>query len=224
MYWSPEQIEGRRKRKGMEPISRMTIYRYIDEHPEELAGYLRGPEKQRPKRERIHGRIMIHDRPDIVDLRSRMGDWEGDTIRGPMRSKACIATHVERKSYYLVARKLQQCNSDQLNQQTIAGMKGLPIYTLTVDNGMEFGGFKKLEQALDIQVYFAQEKKPWQRGRNENTNRLLRQFFPKGTDFSGVNPREVEQAAGLLNNRPRKALNYETPKATMKKAVVALDI
>jgi len=224
MYWSPEQIEGRRKLKAMEPISRMTIYRHIDEHPEELAEYLRGPKKQTPKRERIHGRVMIYDRPGIVDLRSRMGDWEGDTIRGPMRSKECIATHVERRSYYLVARKMQQCNSNQMNKETIAGMKGLPIHTLTVDNGMEFGSFKKLENALGIQVYFAEEKKPWQRGRNENTNRLLRQFFPKGTDFSGVNPREVEQAVGLLNNRPRKALNYKTPKAIMKKAVVALDI
>jgi IS30 family transposase len=224
MYWSPEQIEGRRKRKAMEPISRMTIYRHIQEHSEELSDYLRGPEKHRPKRERIHGRIMIKDRPQIVENRLRVGDWEGDTIRGPIRSKACIATHVERKSYYLVARKLQQCSGNQMNQETITGMEGLPIHTLTVDNGMEFGSFKKLEQALGIQVYFAEEKKPWQRGRNENTNRLLRQFFPKGTDFSGVNPREVEQAAGLLNNRPRKALNYETPEATMKKAVVALEI
>ena len=223
MYWSPEQIEGRRQLKRMKSVSRMTVYRHIKEHPEELAGYLRDPQRQKPKRERIHGRVMIDKRPEIVEQRLRVGDWEGDTIRGPVRSKACIATHVERKSYYLVARKLQQCNSDQMNQETITGMEGLPIQTLTVDNGMEFGSFKKLEQALDIQVYFAQEKKPWQRGRNENTNRLLRQFFPKGTDFSGVNPREVEQAAGLLNNRPRKALNYKTPKAIMKQAVVALD-
>jgi len=224
MYWSPEQVEGRRQLKGMKPISRMTIYRHIDEHPEELTEYLRAPEKRKSKRERIHGRVMIYDRPEIVEQRLRVGDWEGDTIRGPIHSRACVATHVDRKNYYLVARKLQQCNGDQMNQETILGMEGLPIHTLTVDNGMEFASFKKLEQALGIQVYFAEEKKPWQRGRNENTNRLLRQFFPKGTDFSGVNPREVEQAVGLINNRPRKALNYRTPKAVMKKAVVALDI
>lgn len=224
MYWSPEQIEGRRKFKGMTPISRMTVYRHIKNHPEKLSEYLRGPGRQKPKRERIHGRVMISDRPEIVEQRVRIGDWEGDTIRGPVRSKACIATHVERKSYYLVACKLEQCNSEQMNRETVQAMSGLPIHTLTVDNGMEFGSFKKLEEALDIQIYFAQEKKPWQRGRNENTNRLLRQFFPKGTDFSGVNPREVEQAVGLLNNRPRKALNYETPKAIMKQTDVALAI
>jgi len=221
MYWSPEQIEGRRQHKAMTPISRMTIYRHIQENLEELSKYLRAPEKKKCKRERIHGRVMIYDRPKIIEQRLRVGDWEGDTIRGPKSSLACLATHVERKNYYLVARKLQQCNGEQMNQETITGMEGLPIHTLTVDNGMEFGSFKKLEQALDIRVYFAEEKKPWQRGRNENTNRLLRQFFPKGTDFSGVNPREVEQAVGLLNNRPRKALNYQTPKANMKQASIS---
>ena len=215
MYWSPEQIEGRRRLKKMEPISRMTVYRHIDEHLEEFSKYLRGSKRKKKARARIHGRVMIHERPDVVDQRLRLGDWEGDTIRGPKSSQACLATHVERKSYYLVARKMQQCNSQQMNQETIVGMKGMPLCTLTVDNGMEFGSFKKLEDALGIPIYFAEEKKPWQRGRNENTNRLLRQFFPKGIDFSGVNPREVEQAVGLLNNRPRKALNYQTPKAIL---------
>jgi len=90
MYWSPEQIEGRRQIKGMEPISRMTIYRHIDEHPEELTKYLRTPEKRKPKRERIHGRIMIYDRPGIVEQRLRVGDWEGDTIRGPIRGAVSV--------------------------------------------------------------------------------------------------------------------------------------
>lgn len=98
---------------------------------------------------------------------------------------------------------------------------GLPVETMTVDNGMEFSMFSELEEALETAVYFARPYHAWERGTNENTNGLLRQFFPKGTDFSGVNPREVEQAVGLLNNRPRKCLGYRTPAETMRSQLVA---
>lgn len=224
LYWSPEQIEGRRRSKGMMSISRMTVYRHIHEDPESFAGCLRGTGRSGARRERIHHRVMIDERPVVVNQRERFGDWESDTVRGSKRSPACIATHVERRSYYLVACRLERCNGEQMNRQTVRAMAGLPMHTLTVDNGMEFGSFKQLEEQLGAQVYFAHEKKPWERARNEHTNRLLRQFFPKRTDFSTVSPEEVLRAQTQLNNRPRKALNYKTPKEVMHQALVALAI
>jgi transposase, IS30 family len=222
LYWSPEQISGRRERKGQEGISRMTIYRHIGEH-REWAGYLRGPRKGvGTSAQRIHGRVMIDQRPEIVEKRDRVGDWESDTVRGPMASKACVATHVDRKSYYLVVRRLRERNGREMNRETAAGMNGLPVHTLTVDNGMEFASFKKLEAALEAKVYFAHEKCPWQRARNEHTNRLLRQFWPRGTDFASLNPADVRRVQALLNNRPRKALGYQTPKEVMQQLNVAL--
>lgn len=224
-YWSPEQIEGRRRYLGKAGVSRMTIYRHIEKNPE-YAAYLRGPDgerrRRRQKRERIHGRKLIDQRPREVEERRRIGDWESDTVQGARSSRVCMATHVERKSYYLVCRLLKEKNSQQMNQETAKGMRGLPVHTLTVDNGMEFGSFKKLEKKLGARVYFAHEKKPWQRARVELTNRLLRQFFPRRTDLGGVSPAQLRRAEELLNNRPRKALGYKTPKEVMHAHRVAL--
>ena len=215
VYWSPDQISGRSRMEGMEAVSRMTIYRWIKEH-DGYRRYLRGPDPgrriRRRKHPRIHGRVMIDDRPGVVSRRERVGDWESDTVRGPMSSKACLATHVDRKSRYLVVRLLPERNGEQMNIETIRGLNGLPVHTLTVDNGMEFGSFKKLEKALNASVYFAHEKSPWQRGLNENTNGLLRFFFPKGTDFSKLSPAQLSRAERLINDRPRKILGYKTPK------------
>ena len=106
---------------------------------------------------------MIDERSPLVEERARMGDWESDTVQGPKCSTACIATHVERKSCYLVACRLPRRNGEQMNRKTVAAMEGLPVHTLTVDNGMEFGSFKQLEEQLGEQVYFAHEKKPWEK-------------------------------------------------------------
>jgi transposase, IS30 family len=221
-YWSPDQISGRGHLEGVEAVSRMTIYRWIDEH-RVYRRYLRGPDPgrriRRRKHERIHDRVMIDDRPDVVSRRERTGDWESDTVRGPMSSKACVATHVDRQSRYLVARLLRERNGEQMNLQTVRGFKGLPVHTLTVDNGMEFGSFKKLERALNAEVFFAHKKCPWQRALNENTNGLLRCFFPKGTDFAEVSPAQLSRAVTLLNNRPRKVLGYKTPKEVMNESL-----
>ena len=220
--WSPEQISGRRDRKRMAPISRMTIYRHVDEHVERLGATLPEGKKRKKKAERIHDRVMIDERPSIVDRRERPGDWESDTLRGPMNTKACVATHLERMCYYLVARLLEERKSEQMNRETAEAMKGLPVHTLTVDNGMEFASFKKLEEMLDARVYFAHKKSPWERARVELTNRYLRRYFPRGTDFSQVSPTQLRRAVTSLNNRPRKALGYKTPKEAMKELGVAL--
>jgi IS30 family transposase len=223
LYWSPEQISGRREIRSWSTVSKMTIYRHIGTYRETLGRYLRGPRRRRGnRRERIHDRTMIDERPGEVDRRERVGDWESDTIRGPMDSKACVATHVDRKSYYLVARLLDERTGEQMNRETVKGMQGLPVHTLTVDNGMEFGSFKKLEESLAAKIYFAHKKCPWERARNENTNRLLRQFFPRGTDFALLSPADVRRTQELLNNRPRKALGYRTPKEVMQQSTVAL--
>jgi len=224
-YWSPEQISGRYRLEGVLSVSRMTIYRWIMRHPAYRA-YLRGVDRERKvrrsKHKRIHDQVMIDARPAVVSRRERIGDWESDTIRGPISSKACVVTHVDRKSRYLVAGLLKERTSALLNQQTIEGFKGLPVHTITVDHGMEFGSFKKLERALDTKVYFAHKKCPWERGLNENTNGLLRFFFPKGTDFAEVSPEQLSWAVELINNRPRKALGYKTMKEVMLKELLHL--
>ena len=220
-YWSPEQISGRRKVEGAEGVSRTTIYRYIQQERPELRAYLRGSPKRR-RYQRIRGQRMIEERPLEVDRRERVGDWESDTLRGPMHTDACLATHVERKTYYLVSRWMKRRHARSLNEVTIEAMKALPVHTLTVDHGMEFGCFGALEAALGAKVYFAHKKCPWERARNEHTNRLMRQFFPRGTDFTLLSPADVRRVQELLNNRPRKALGYRTPKEMMQQLGVAL--
>lgn len=210
-YWSPDQVVGT-KSTG---VSRSTIYRKLEQHPE-LEPFLRGVNKKkrdkRRKHERIHDRKMIDERPQVVESRSRVGDFEGDTVWGKAHTKPCLATYVDRKSGYLLVGLCARRNSESLNQVSVALFRKRKVTTLTVDNGMEFGSFKKLEAALKVPVYFAHENSPWERGSNENTNGLLRQFFPKGTDFGQVTQREVARAAKLINNRPRKRLGYRTPK------------
>lgn len=219
-YWSPDQIQGRGVVEGQAPLSFMTIYRYLG-RPEGMRyrRYLRGPSPQRRQnrkiKERIHNRVMIDQRPAEVEERVQMGHWEGDTVRGPMKSSACLMSLVERTSQFLVARRLSAHCGEQLNRSAQRAMKGLPFRTLTVDNGMEFASHKKLEELTGASIYFAHEKSPWERGLNEQVNGLIRQFFPKGTDFSKVNPAQLRRAVTLLNQRPRKLLGYKTPNEVM---------
>jgi IS30 family transposase len=227
--WSPDQISGRHEltMSGQEQmqVSDNTIYRHIHGDRERYQPYLRGPSPARHRskqRERIHGRKMIEERPEEVEERIRPGDYESDTIRGPMKSDACVVTHVDRTTYYLVARLLKERSAQALNEATRRSLQGLPAHTLTVDNGMEFASFKRLEEMLGAQVFFAHKHKPWQRARNENSNRLLRQYFPRGTKFEDVSPAQLGRAVRSLNDRPRKALGYKTPREVMKELGVAL--
>jgi len=212
--WSPEQVSGVLLLKENISISKSTIYRHAHGN-EKLEAHLRGAKAKRKrdkKRERIHDRVMISQRPAVVEDRSRRGDWEGDTVRSSMRSTACIATYVDRKTRLLVAGKLSAYRSELLNELTIKMFKGMEIHTITVDNGMEFGGFKELEKGLATPVYFSHPGCPWERGSNENCNGLLRRYFPKGTDFADVSEDELKEIVDKINDRPRKILGYRTPR------------
>jgi IS30 family transposase len=222
-YWSPEQISGRiRKDQGIH-ISPLTIYSWIYRNHTEggkFYQYLRQNHHRRRKRRgsqerrgQIPDRRMIDDRPQVVNERKRIGDWEGDTVEG-RKGSGLIATHVERKTRYTVAVKVADKSAETVTKATMAAMKKLPpekVKTMTFDNGKEFAGFKELERGLDMRSYFARPYHSWERGTNENTNGLLRQFFPKGMDFGTILQLDVDRALELLNNRPRKCLNYRTP-------------
>jgi IS30 family transposase len=156
---------------------------------------------------------MIDRRPKVVAARQRIGDWESDTVEGG-KGKGLLATHVERKSRYTVAVKVSDKSAPTVTRATVKGLRRIPVQkrkTMTLDNGKEFSGFAQIERRLDIRTYFAHPYHSWERGTNENTNGLLRQFFPKGTDFTQVTDSEVDRVERLLNNRPRKCLGYRTP-------------
>ena len=225
--WSPETISGRVKLDYSDDdkmrISPETIYRWIyrDSHDKSnLHHHLRRRHKHRRRQKRygsgrrfIPGRVSIDLRPPIVATRERFGDWEGDTMEGSKGSGG-LATHVERKCRYLLAAKLTDKKAVTMTQQSTRYFRKIPRrlrQTLTLDNGKEFTQFKELERKTGLKVYFADPYSAWQRGTNENTNGLLRQYFPKGTDFRTVSEKEVAIVVKKLNNRPRKCLNYQTP-------------
>lgn len=222
-YWSAEQITGRLQKDYDLHVSPVTIYSWI--YRDKTAGgglwrYLRQSHHCRRKRRgsidhrgQIPGRRMIDLRPKVVNDRRRLGDWESDTLEG-RKSSGLLATHVERKGRYTVAVKVEDKSADTVTRATLEAMRKLPaekVRTMTFDNGKEFAGFKQLERELGIRSYFANPYHSWERGTNENTNGLLRQFFPKGVDFKRVSQTELDRVVELLNNRPRKCLNYRTP-------------
>ena len=144
-----------------------------------------------------------------VEKRKRVGDWEGDTIVGAEKTER-ILTHVDRMSGLLVASRTQ-ADSDSVRHATARSMRTLPCNTITYDNGSEFAAFECIEKETKAKVYFARPGHPEERPINENTNGLLRQFFPKGSSFATVTQRDVDEAAAMINNRPRKRLGYRTP-------------
>jgi len=165
------------------------------------------------RRGQMPDRRRIDERPEVVNARKRIGDWEADTVEGA-KGSGFFGTYVERKSRYTVAVKVDDKFAATVTQATLEAIKPLPpsrVRTITFDNGKEFAGFKALETDLGIQTYFARPYHSWERGTNENTNGLLRQFSPKGMDFSVVRQSELDKAVESLNKRPRKCLNYRTP-------------
>jgi IS30 family transposase len=222
-YWSPEQIAGRLKRDHKIDISPVTIYSWIKREKSEggrLYKFLRQSNRKRrkrygsqEKRGQIPDRRLIDQRPKVVNERKRIGDWESDTVVGKGRG-SYIASHVERKSRYTVIAKMKDKSTKSMNLAIRCAFRKIPadkLKTMTFDNGKEFAGFKELEKLLGMRSYFANAYHSWERGTNENTNGLLRQFFPKGTDFHQVSHLLLYKVAELLNNRPRKCLNYRTP-------------
>ena len=219
--WSPAQIVGRLRREGQSVMSHETMYLRI--WAERKSGgtlwrYLRGARKRRRKRYgrydsrgRLAGKKLITERPAIVARRARYGDWEIDTVHG--RGTACVLTAVERKSGLVRIGKLTRATAAYTTERAVQLLLGEPhrVHTLTADNGTEFHGFPDIERGLDARVYFATPHHAWERGTNENTNGLLRQYLPKGADLRNLTQRDCNRIARHLNQRPRLRLGFRTP-------------
>lgn len=221
--WSPDQIAGRAKRDFPRSrrrwLSRQTIYNWIHTRANEWKAWLRRGGKPPEKRGKLTDCVRIDGRPDVINRRRRYGDWEGDTMVGPRRRSA-LATMVERKSGYARIGRMDDLTAATASRVIIRRMQGLPASlrrSATFDNGKEFADHKKLTRSLGMQTYFALPYRSWQRGTNENTNGLLREFFPKGTDFKRVSHQEVARIETLLNERPRRRLDYRTPAEVIAK-------
>lgn len=208
---SPEQIAG----AGRE-ISHTSIYAWIRRTRPDLRSCLRrrGKKRRRYGTARILSRYQaakrpIAERPAIVAERSRIGDWEGDTARGVKAS--ALLVYAERKSRFVTAEPLIRATADAVHVTTVGMLASFPAHTITDDNGSEFALHQMVERDLGVQVYFARPGHPEERGTEENTIGLLREFFPKRTDFGIVPGRDVARAVWLLNHRPRKCLSFQTP-------------
>ena len=221
--WSPEQIVGRIKalKIELEVVSVSTIYKWIYKGILNIPPkYLRHKGKRRKNDTRgkyIYGK-NIHNRPKEVYKRKTCEHWECDTIvssRG--KSKYCIATMVERKSGFLIARLLPDRTAENMAKAIIESMEDKKVKTITVDRGKEFAQYKKIEKALKAEVYFADAYCAWQKGTVENTNGLLRQYYPKKFEFNNTTQNELDEIVNEINNRPRKRLGYLTPNEVFKK-------
>ncbi len=231
-YWSPEQIAGRWNREHKDlRIGKDTIYKFVYGKRKDLIKYLRRQKSKyrarygtriREKQRELERKRRIDQRPEIINTRSRLGDWEGDTVRGNGQS-GHIITYVERKSGYLIAGKTEKATMENINAFTLKKFKRIPKdrrLSVTYDNGSEFSGYDIIEEQIGLTAYFAWPYHSWERGTNENTNGLLRQFYPKKSRFDLVTQENVEKRVALINHRPRKRLNYLTPHEIFKKNCV----
>lgn len=226
--WSPEQIAGRIKndfpKDPIMTISYEAIYLHIYKHRQAslnikliaLLPYHKHNRKKRGspvKTYQIKDRVSIDLRPKYIDKRKQAGHWEGDLIVGPKHA-SYIGTLVERKTRFTYIIKLSDKKTSTVTKQFAHHLKKLhPGFrkTLTYDNGIEMANHKWLTKKTGVRVYFAHPYSSWERGTNENTNGLIRRFFPKGTNFNLVSEEKIKSAQDKLNNRPRKVLNYKTP-------------
>ena len=232
--WSPDVIAASLKQTWPDDtrmrVSIETVYRWVYRDAR-LGGQLfnclcRCHKKRRRQRRYgtgrglIPGRIGIDKRPELVATRQRFGDWEGDTVEGAKGTEH-ITTHVERKSRYLIAGKLADKTAEVTSKAVTKAFRKIPLalrHTLTLDNGKEFAKFHDIERDTRLTIYFADPYSAWQRGANENTNGLLRRYFPKGTDFKNVTEKTLAEVVKKLNHRPRKCLGYQTPHEVFMKA------
>jgi IS30 family transposase len=230
--WSPEQISGWLKLQSSDPgmqISHEAIYQTLFIQTRgalklELTKYLRTKRQMRQgkpagttRRGQIQDAVSISERPPSVEDRAVPGHWEGDLIAGTRNSY--IATLVERKTRFVILAKVESKETDVVIDGFIREMKNLPDVlrkTLTLDRGSEFSQHARFTVATDLKVYFCDPRSPWQRGSNENTNGLLRQYFPKGKDVSGYSQADLNRVARSLNGRPRETLGFHTPTARLQ--------
>jgi len=225
IFWSPEQIAGRLKKIHKKTvICHETIYNFIYEERKDLVFCLRHQKSKYRKKRGTYARNAlntslkirrIEERPKVVNDRTRIGDWENDTVIGKEK-KQRILTSVERKSGFGLASKLSVVTADLVHIKEVELFKKIPRrkkHTMTRDNGVEFGDTDRmLEKKTKIKVYRATPYHSWERGSNENWNGLLRQYFPKGMYFATINQVQITKAVRALNNRPRKRHNYSTPR------------
>ena len=242
LNWSPEQIAGWLKRaypgEGSRRVSHETIYRSLFVQArgvlkKELLGHLRSKRtirrsKQATQKGGDHGQIKdmisIRARPASVEDRAVPGHWEGDLLSGSKNSY--IATLVERHTRYVMLVKVPGKDTETVVSALVAQARRLPteLYkSLTWDRGKELADHRRFRLATEIDVYFCDPQSPWQRGSNENTNGLLRQYFPKGTDLSVYSQAQLDKVARQLNERPRKTLGFETPAERFNACVAATD-
>lgn len=220
--WSPDQISGYAKKHQLFSIGKEWIYQFILRDKEKggkLYLNLRHQNKKyrkrygSPKRTGpIKNRHFIDERPKIVDEKGRIGDWEIDTIIGKQQKQAVISI-VERLSKKTILRKVSKRTANYVATATIESLKkfSTSVLSITADNGSEFAYHEKISKELNADFYFAHPYSSWERGLNENTNGLIRQYLKKGSSFSEVNDNDLDVIMNALNNRPRKSLGYSTP-------------
>lgn len=220
--WSPEQVSGWLAKAQNISMSHERIYQHVwtdKRQGGELYKHLRQSNKKRKKRYgstdkrgQIRNRISIDERPEEVEAKLRIGDWEIDTMIG-QNHKGALVTLVDRVSKFTLIKKVDSKHAEVVTAATLMLLKPYMDKTLTItaDNGKEFAGHESLAKQLEAAVYFAHPYSSWERGLNENTNGLIRQYFSKGSSFENITDEEVENVIHKLNHRPRKTLGYETP-------------
>jgi transposase, IS30 family len=217
--WSPAQIAGRLKLEHQFSVSHERIYQHIYSDKQEggiLYRHLRCQKVRRKRygrydrRAQLQDRRSIEQRPKIVDAKRRHGDWEADTIIGRNHQQAIVSL-TERKSKLTRLQKVTRNTAELVGQAVREQLQPLTVHTITSDNGREFAQHQRIAHQLKADFYFAHPYSSWERGLNENTNGLVRQYFPKKSDFSKITGRQIKKAVERLNNRPRKTLGYKTP-------------
>ncbi|STX28713.1 IS30B/C/D transposase [Legionella beliardensis] len=220
--WSPEQISGYAKRKQLFSLSHEWIYQFIltdKKHGGSLFKHLRhqqkkyrkrygGPKRQGP----IRNRRFIDERPKIVDEKARIGDWEIDTLIGKNRKHAVVSI-VERKTKFTILKKVNQKTAENVSLATIDALKPYTnsVLSITADNGSEFAYHEKITEQLNSDFFFAHPYSSWERGLNENTNGLVRQYLKKGASFESITDEHLKAIMEKLNDRPRKTLGFKSP-------------
>jgi IS30 family transposase len=227
--WSPEQVSNVLKSCGI-PVSHEWIYQYIHDDKRNkgaLYRHLRQGRKryrkgQRTKAEVIKNKITIDERPVIIETKKRFGDWEIDTVLG-RHGTGSIVTLLERKTRFYLIKKVSSKSAKEVTQAAIELLMPFKdhIHTITADNGREFAYHAEIAEALDTKVYFAHPYSSWERGANENSNGLLRQYVPKGTDLRSVTEERIDFAMRRINNRPRKCLGFKQPAVIFKQMCLA---
>ena len=235
LQWSPEQIAGRLRLEGGPSVGKTWIYHQVWKDRAKGGTLYRNLRRRGKKANRrggcgagrgvIPGRVDIAERPAVVESKRRVGDWELDTIIGA-RHRDALVSMVDRCSKFTFLRLVERQTSSAVGGAVLACLRPASAlaHTLTADNGKEFAGHREVAVGLSAGFYFATPYHSWERGLNEHTNGLVRQYFPKATDFTGVGDAWVRQVQALLNGRPRRVLGYRTPAEVFGEALEAAGV